>query len=63
MKRIIYTVLFVIGIIAAIGTVGAADMERVTFTHLLVMSCISSLMIFIGGFGLNLEEERDEHRR
>lgn len=63
MKRLIYIFCILIGIITAIGTVGAADQELITLSRLLIQIMISMVLVGIGCFGLNLEEERDQNRR
>lgn len=62
MKRIIYMFLAVIGFIYAIGTVGAADMEVISFKRLVIQVLISMVCMIIGYFGLNLEEKREANR-
>lgn len=59
MKRIIYIFLVVIGFIYAVGTVGAADQEIISFKRLVIQVLISIVCMAIGYFGLNLEEKRE----
>ena len=62
MKRIIYIFLVVIGFIYAVGTVGAADQEIISFKRLVIQVLISIVCMSIGYFGLNLEEKREANR-
>lgn len=63
MKNIIYIILGVIGFILAIGTIGAADLEKISFNQLIVRSLIATILVAISFFGLNLEEKREANRR
>lgn len=63
MKNIIYIVLGMIGFILAIGTIGATDLEKITFNQLVIRSLIAIILIGISFFGLNLEEKREANRR
>lgn len=51
------------GFILAIGSIGAADLNNISFTQLLVRSLISVVLVGIAFFGLNLEEKREANRR
>lgn len=63
MKRLIYIMLGLVGFILAIGTIGAADQENITFMRVAIQSLIGGALVGIACFGLNLEEERDKRRR
>lgn len=63
MKNLIYIMLGLVGFILALGTVGAADMEAISFNRLVVQSLIAGALVGIAFFGLNLEEKREENRR
>lgn len=63
MKNLIYIMLAVVGFIVAVGTVGAADQEVISFNRLVVQSLIAGALMGIAFFGLNLEEKREENRR
>lgn len=63
MKNIIYIILGVIGFILAIGTIGAADLEKISFNQLVIRSFIAAILVAISFFGLNLEEKREANRR
>ena len=63
MKNIIYIVLGMIGFILVVGTIGATDLEKITFSQLLIRSLIAIILIGISFFGLNLEEKREANRR
>lgn len=62
MKRIIYMIIAIIGFILAIGTIGAADMEIISFSQILLQSLIASVCVGVACFGLNLEEKREANR-
>lgn len=51
------------GFILAIGSIGAADLNNISFTQLLVRSLISVVLVGIAFFGVNLEEKREANRR
>lgn len=63
MKNLIYITLGLAGFILAIGSIGAADLNNISFTQLLVRSLISVVLVGIAFFGLNLEEKREANRR
>ena len=63
MKRLIYLIMAVIGLVLAYGAAGAADTDGMGLVELLIVSLISGVLILIACFGLSLEEKRDEHRR
>lgn len=63
MKNLIYIMLGLAGFILAIGSIGAADLNNISFTQLLVRSLISVVLVGIAFFGLNLEEKREANRR
>lgn len=63
MKNLIYIMLAVVGFILAVGTVGAADMEVISFNRLVVQSLIAGALMGISFFGLNLEEKREANRK
>ena len=63
MKNIIYIILGVVGFILAIGTIGAADLEKISFNQLVIRSFIAAILVAISFFGLNLEEKREANRR
>lgn len=63
MKNLIYIILGLAGFILAIGSIGAADLDNISFTQLLVRSLISVVLVGIAFFGLNLEEKREANRR
>ena len=63
MKKLIYIMLGLVGFILAIGTVGAADQEIITGNRLVIQALIAGVLVGIAFLGLNLEEERDKHRR
>lgn len=63
MKSLIYTIMGLAGFILAIGSIGAADLNNISFTQLLVRSLISVVLVGIAFFGLNLEEKREANRR
>ena len=52
-----------VGFILAAGTVGASDLQTISFTRLVVQSLIAGALVGIACFGLNLEEKREENRR
>ena len=51
------------GFILTIGTVGAADLDKISFTQLLVRSLIAVVLVGVAFFGVNLEEKREANRR
>lgn len=51
------------GFILAIGTIGAADLNNISFTQLLVRSLIAVVLVGVAFFGVNLEEKREANRR
>ena len=51
-----------IGFVLAIGTIGAADMEIISFSQILLQSLIASVCVGVACFGLNLEEKREANR-
>lgn len=55
-------IIVIIGFILAIGTVGAADMEIISFGQILLQSLIASVCVGVACFGLNLEEKREANR-
>lgn len=63
MKNLIYIMLGLVGFILAIGTVGAADQEIISYTRLVVQALIAGVLVGIAFFGLNLEEKREANRR
>lgn len=63
MKNLIYIMLAVVGFIIAVGTVGAADQEVISFNRLVVQSLIAGALMGIAFFGLNLEEKREANSR
>lgn len=63
MKKLIYIMLGLVGFILAIGTVGAADQEIISFNRLVIQSLIAGVFVGIAFFGINLEEKREENRR
>lgn len=63
MKSLIYILMGLAGFILAIGSIGAADLNNISFTQLLVRSLISVVLVGIAFFGLNLEEKREANRR
>ena len=63
MKNLIYTIMGLAGFILAIGTVGAADHDVISFNRLVVQALISMVLVGISFFGLNLEEKREANRR
>lgn len=63
MKRLIYIMMGLVGFIYAVGTVGAADAEAISFKRLVIQSLIAGFLVGIAFFGLNLEEKREENRR
>lgn len=63
MKSLIYILMGLAGFILAIGTVGAADLDKISFTQLLIRSLIGVVLVGISFFGLNLEEKREANRR
>lgn len=63
MKNLIYILMGLAGFILAIGSIGAADLNNISFTQLLVRSLISVVLVGIAFFGLNLEEKREANRR
>lgn len=52
-----------VGFIYAVGTVGAADQEIISFKRLVIQALIAGTLVGIAFFGLNLEEKREENRR
>lgn len=62
MKNLIYIMLGLVGFILAIGTIGAADQEVISFTRMAVQSLIAGALVGIACFGLNLEEKREANR-
>lgn len=63
MKSLIYIMIGLVGFLLAAGTVGAADLERISFNRLVVQSLIAGALVGIAFMGLNLEEKREENRR
>ena len=63
MKSLIYIMIGLVGFLLAAGTVGAADLERISFNRLVVQSLIAGALVGIAFFGLNLEEKREANRR
>ena len=63
MKSLIYMIMGLAGFILAIGSIGAADLDRISFTQLLVRSLIAVVLVGIAFFGVNLEEKREANRR
>lgn len=63
MKNLIYIMLGLVGFILAIGTVGAADHDVISFKRLVIQALIAGVLVGISFFGLNLEEEREANRR
>lgn len=63
LKSLIYIMLGLVGFILAAGTVGASDLQTISFTRLVVQSLIAGALVGIACFGLNLEEKRDANRR
>ena len=63
MKSLIYILMGLAGFILAIGSIGAADLNNISFTQLLVRSLISVVLVGIAFFGVNLEEKREANRR
>lgn len=62
MKNLIYIMLGLVGFILAIGTVGAADQDVISFKRLVVQALIAGALVGIAFFGLNLEEKREANR-
>ena len=63
LKSLIYIMIGLVGFILAAGTVGASDLQTISFTRLVVQSLIAGALVGIACFGLNLEEKREENRR
>lgn len=63
MKNLIYIILGLAGFILAIGTVGAADLDKISYTQLLVRSLVAVVLVGISFFGINLEDKREANRR
>lgn len=63
MKSLIYILMGVAGFVLAIGSIGAADQETISFTQLLIQSLIAVVLVGIAFFGVNLEEKREANRR
>lgn len=63
MKNLIYIMLGLVGFILAIGTVGAADQDVISFKRLVVQALIAGALVGIAFFGLNLEEKREANNR
>ena len=63
MKSLIYILMGLAGFILAIGTIGAADLNNISFTQLLVRSLIAVVLVGVAFFGVNLEEKREANRR
>ena len=63
MKNIIYTTLGIIGFVILMGTIGAADLERISLSQLAFGTFFSLILIAISSFGLNLEDKRKMNRR
>lgn len=63
MKSLIYILMGLAGFILAIGTIGAADLNNISFIQLLVRSLIAVVLVGVAFFGLNLEEKREANRR
>ena len=63
MKNLIYIMLGLVGFILAVGTVGASDLQTISFNRLVIQSLVAGALGGIACFGLNLEEKRDANRR
>jgi len=63
MKNLIYIMLGIVGFILAVGTVGAADQDVISFKRLVIQALIAGALVGIAFFGLNLEEKREANRR
>jgi uncharacterized membrane protein YciS (DUF1049 family) len=63
MKNLIYIMLGLVGFILAIGTVGAADQDVISFKRLVIQALIAGFLVGISFFGLNLEDKREMNRR
>ena len=63
MKNLIYIMLGIVGFILAVGTVGAADHDVISFKRMVVQALIAGALVGISFFGLNLEEKREANRR
>lgn len=63
MKNFIYIMLGLVGFILAIGTVGAADQDVISFKRLVIQALIAGVLVGISFFGLNLEDKREMNRR
>lgn len=63
MKSLTYIMLGLVGFIVALGTVGAADQEAISFKRMTVQALIAGALVGIALMGLNVEEKREEHRR
>lgn len=53
----------IVGFILAVGTVGAADQDVISFKRLVIQALIAGALVGIAFFGLNLEEKREANRR
>lgn len=62
MKNLIYIMMGLVGFILAAGTIGAADLEKISFNRLVIQSLIAGALVGIAFFGLNLEEKREANR-
>ena len=58
MRKKIYGILMLAGLLYLLGTAGASDAEIITVKQLDIQLTISILLLFVGGFGYNLEERR-----
>lgn len=63
MKNLIYIILGLVGFILVVGTVGASDLQTISFNRLVIQSLVAGALVGIACFGLNLEEKRDANRR
>lgn len=63
MKKLIYIMMGLVGFILAIGTVGAADQDVISFKRLVIQALIAGVLVGISFFGLNLEDKREMNRR
>lgn len=63
MKNLIYIMLGIVGFILAVGTVGAADQDVISFKRLVIQALIAGALVGIAFFGLNLEDKREMNRR
>lgn len=58
MKKKIYVIFMLAGLLCLIGTAGASDAEIITIKQLDIQLTVSIILMFVGMFGYNLEERR-----